>query len=228
MISLHNGPVLIALADDHLLMRRGLAAVLHELGEVNICAEASNGRELIQAINNLVQLPHICILDIHMPVMNGFEALSLIRDRWPAIKLLVISVCTEDMYLRKMMQSGADAYLPKGCDPRQLAEAINALLSVGKYYTTAYAPALLQDACGKICLPVIAPKEEQLLRLIGTEMTYQQIAVQMRISVRSVEGLRDNLFDKLKVHTRQGLTRQAIGMGYIPLSASINPFTSGS
>lgn len=216
----------IAIADDHYLMRKGLSTLLHEIGNITICAEASHGKELIEQLNTIAEPVEICILDAQMPILNGYDTLIRIKDKWPEIKVLILSVFTENMYVWKMWLGGADAYLAKDCDPQKLKEALATIKDNHLYFADLINPAELKNSKGKsIRMPDIKPKEEQLLTYIGTDLPYHVIATKMHITPRSVEGLRDSLFEKFKVNSRQGLTRLAIGLGYIPLSGVLNPFS---
>lgn len=217
-------PTRIAIADDHYLMRKGLATLLHEIGNIKICAEASHGKELIEQLSILTEDVEICIVDAQMPVMNGYETLIRIKDKWPKTKVLILSVFTENIYVWKMWLAGADAYLPKDCDPEKLKEALTAIKQNNTYFNDLINPAEMRNSKGKVRIPDIKPKEEQLLTYIGTDMPYHVIAQKMHTTPRSIEGLRDSLFEKFKVNSRQGLTRLAIGLGYIPVSGVLNPF----
>src|SRR5689334_13883128 len=120
-------PVRIAIADDHAMFRKGVMAVVGRLN-VRFVAEAANGRELLDTIDALPHLPRICILDINMPVLNGYETLQQIKQRWPQIEVLILSMLDSEAMARNILSEGAAGYLLKDGPPEELEKAIQAII----------------------------------------------------------------------------------------------------
>lgn len=118
----------VAIAEDHWVLRASLSDILSKYG-YSIVLEAANGEELLSAIPDLKQLPDICIMDINMPIMDGFAATREMKRRWPEVKILGYSVNKEQSIIQEMLNSGADSFLSKGEKPGKLDNALKALLT---------------------------------------------------------------------------------------------------
>jgi two-component system invasion response regulator UvrY len=209
----------IVLIDDHILMRNGLAGHLQKMGH-NVLFQADNGQ---QFINELPRhpLPEIVILDINMPVMDGYETAGWLRTQHPTIKMLALSMYDDEHSILRMIKLGAKGYIPKDCHPVELQNAIESLLLKG-YYHTEHVSTALMDSVAKPeqYMDVIqnwglTDKEVEFLKLICSEMTYKEIADHMHVSPRTVDGYRDGLFEKLTIRSRVGLVLFAIKHGIV-------------
>lgn len=207
--------ITIALVDDHQMLRNGLAEMLTNKG-FKIIFEANNGKECIDALQSSNTIPDIVLLDITMPVMNGYETASWIKKLYPAIKILALTMYdTEDSIIR-MLKCGARGYVLKEGNSRELVNALNTLYAMGYYsndlITTKMINALQQntDESTDATIRKLSNREIEFLQLCCSEMGYKEIAAKMSISQRTVDGFREGLFEKLNVHSRTGLVLYAI------------------
>ncbi len=210
------GKIKIAIADDHALFRKGICELLSDFKEIEVLFDVSNGAELIKAIAAAVVKPEVCLLDINMPVMDGFETAREIKTQWPYIKILAVSMYDQDFTIIRMLHSGATGYVLKDIEPEELKEAIIQINSTGFYLSKVITPqvldiAQLQEEDEKY-IP-ITDNEKIFLKLCCTELTYKEIADKMGCSPRTVDGYRDKLFTKLHVTSRTGLAMYAIREG---------------
>ena len=199
----------VALVDDHHLFRSEIASIIQKLDGYRVIFEASNGEELIGNIL-LGHKPDIVMLDINMPVMNGINSVSWLRSAQPEIKLIVLSTSDEPEKVLAMLKLGIRGYLLKSAEAYEYEQALKKVSHNDIYYP---------DFVTKYLLDTIIPvtdhsrlnlREIQFLKLASSELTYKEIADQMRVSVRTVDGYRDQLFDKLHVKSRVGLVLYAI------------------
>ncbi|MBS1773410.1 MAG: response regulator transcription factor [Bacteroidetes bacterium] len=129
-----NMPIKIAIADDFPALVKGLSLLINSFENCEVIIEAYNGKELINAIEQSTIKPNICFLDINMPIMDGYEALKYIKERWPAIHLIMSSMLYDTKNIRKAIELGASSFLPKEADVSEIATAINEVIEHGKYY----------------------------------------------------------------------------------------------
>lgn len=205
----------VALADDHALMRKGVAEMLSKFEEVKVVMEAGNGRELISKINVADTVPDVCILDINMPEMNGYDTAIEIKKTWPKVGILALSMYDTELNIIKMLRSGARGYLLKDSDPEELLQAIMSIHKHGFYYSdmvTGRMLNILHDPEGRTNVD-LTDKEIQMLKYCCTELTYKEIAEEMNLSARTIDGYRETLFRKLNITTRTGLAMYAIKAG---------------
>jgi hypothetical protein len=186
---------------------------------MTVILEAGNGRELIEKLSAADTLPDICIVDINMPEMNGYETASEIRKHWPDVKILALSMYDTELNIIKMLRSGANGYVLKDSDPEDLRVAITRICKDGFYHSELVTGRMLNilfDPNGKMNTE-INDRELTFLRLCSTELTYKEIADQMCLSPRTIDGYRENLFKKLNITTRTGLAMYAIKAGVVPV-----------
>jgi len=206
----------IALADDHSVMRNGLATLLKGLG-YSILYEAGNGKEFIEKTGQQ-PLPDVAILDINMPVMDGYETAAWLKENHPGVRVLALSMYNDEAAIIRMLKSGARGYILKDSDIADVKAAIESVISRG-YYPSDLVTGKLIHSINHLDAPEGASikelfklnkKEIEFLKLACSEMSYKEIAGQMFLSPRTVEGYRDALFEKLQVKTRVGLVLFAI------------------
>jgi len=205
----------IAIADDHTILRKGVAEILSKFDDFSVIMEAANGKELIAKMDTVTTLPDVCIVDINMPEMNGYETASSIRTNWPHIKILALSMYDTELNVIKMLRNGANGYVLKDADPEELRTAITRVHKDGFYHSeivTGRMLNILHDPNGKMNIE-INDKELQFLGYCCTELTYKEIADKMFLSPRTIDGYRENLFKKLNITTRTGLAIYAIKSG---------------
>jgi DNA-binding NarL/FixJ family response regulator len=208
----------IALVDDHLLFRKGLATIINSFPNYHIIIEASSGKEFTTLISQS-NMPTIVILDVTMPDMNGYETANWIHQNYPEIKILALSMLDNEKAIIKMLRNGAKGYILKDSDPKDLKEALDQLMQKGVYLNELMCSHLIdninsqlhEDAQGfyrkKIALN---DREIDFLQRICSDMSYKQIADDMYLSPRTIDGYRDALFQKLRVSSRIGLVLYAI------------------
>jgi len=207
----------IALADDHAILRKGVAEILSKFDNMSVMMEAANGRELITKLESATTLPDVCIVDINMPELNGYDTAAEIRRRWPEIKILALSMYDTELNVIKMLRNGANGYVLKDSDPADLRVAIERVYKDGFYHSelvTGRMLHILHDPDGKINVE-LNERELTFLGYCCTELTYKEIADKMFLSPRTIDGYRETLFKKLTITTRTGLAMYAIKAGVV-------------
>lgn len=214
----------VAYAEDHDLVRGTVIEYLENLGGIKVIIEAGNGRELISRIEDSSVMPDVCLVDIIMPEMNGFETVANIKRKWNDIKILVLSGFLSEEYLIKMILAGANGYLTKKVKPREIKKAIEDVHEFGLYNSELFTPRFINDVRNKrIALPQLTGKEIQLLKLSIEDKTFDEIAQLMNTSSKSIEGHRNRLYTKLGIKTRAGLAIYAVRFGYVAIDPGISP-----
>ncbi|MFD1255760.1 response regulator [Mucilaginibacter terrae] len=199
----------IVLVDDHRLFRSGMAALINSLPGYKIIYEASNGIELSRKLTSKTK-PHILLLDINMPQMNGVDTAHWLKTNYPEVKIIVLSMFEDADKVLAMLKLGVKGYLLKDAEPHEFEQALHKVANNEVYFpqfVTKHLVYNINNAPGKIKLN---SREVEFLKLAGTELTYKEIADQMCISARTVDGYRDQLFDKLQIKSRVGLVLYAI------------------
>ena len=212
-------PIRIAIADDHTMLRKGIVGLLRTSDKFEIVAEAGNGQELIDLIGKLKEHPDVCMLDVNMPVLDGYKTLVKLKEIYPLMKFLILSMNDSEFAIIKMLRNGANGYLLKEDDPEELKRAIE-YVAENDFYHSALTSAHLRGirkSGDKYKAIAMNTNEQTFLELCCTEMVYKEIAAQMGLSVRTVEGYRDELFQKLGVNTRTGLVIYALKNGMVNL-----------
>lgn len=215
-----DNPIQIAIADDHVIMRNGLSTLIASFPGFKVMLEADNGKELVEQLSRSTVQPDIIILDISMPVLNGYETLIELKKKWPDIKVLVLSMYNNEFSIIKMLRNGAKGYILKACDPKELHTALMDIYTRGFYNSELVSSRFFQliHSNNEHLLPKISEKEFQFLNYCCTELNYREIAQLMGMSTRTVEGYRDSLFEKLNLNTRIGLVMYAINTGIVPIN----------
>ena len=207
----------IALADDHVLLRNGLASMIRQMG-YTVLFEADNGQDLIEKIGSGPG-PDLVLMDINMPGMDGHETTAWLKNNRPLIKTLALSMYDDEQIIIRMLANGACGYILKDSEARELKAAIEMVMQQGFYFSELVTGKLLytvnrMDVTGAgMKLSKLTDREIEFLKLACTEMTYRTIAQQMNLSPRTIDGYRDALFEKLHIKTRVGLALYAIKNG---------------
>jgi DNA-binding NarL/FixJ family response regulator len=215
--------IYIAIVDDHTIFRRGLAALISLFPGYKVLLDAANGREFIQALKP-PHYPDIVLLDVAMPVMDGYETAEWIRVNLPSTRVLALSTMDNDTAILKMIKHGARGYLLKDADTSELKLAFNDVQTKGYYYNevmtrkvlTSMQAIINTDSDAAACLH-LTEREVEFLKLACTEKTYKEIAAQMYLSERTIDGYRENMFRKLNVNSRVGLVLFAIKNGLVKI-----------
>ncbi len=199
----------IALVDDHRLFRSGIVSLLNDFKQFKVIIEAANGEELIRKISPNFK-PHIILLDINMPIMNGSTTALWLKKAYPEISVIVLSMFDDPERVLEMLKLGVKGYLLKDAEPAEFEQAL-LKVSQGEVYYPEFVTRLLVDSINHpIANNILNAREIEFLRLASTELTYKEIADQLSVSVRTVDGYRDSLFDKLQVKSRIGLVLYAV------------------
>ncbi len=202
----------IVIIDDHYLFTKALEDMVNNFEgyEVLFCAE--NGKDFINKLAKENDKPAIVLLDLNMPIMNGFETLAWIKSHKPDLKVLILSMNDEERNIIQAVRNGAHGYLLKNTTPNELKSALDHLLSNGFYHNEVVSSALLNNVNAKPQKPHEALKEQEIrfLKLVCTEMTYKEIAEEMALSPKTIDGYRQVLFDKLNIKSRVGLVLYAM------------------
>jgi len=203
----------VALVDDHTLFRKGIVELVNGFDNFKIIYEAEHGRQL-QEIIDQGDVPEIILLDISMPIMDGFATAAWLRERYPDIKILILSMNDDEQTVIRMLKLGAKGYILKDADPIQLEEALNQLQKTGFYHTELISQALVNNIYNEAELQNqkknFSDRELEFMKHASSELTYREIADKMCLSPRTIDGYRENLFEKLNVKSRVGLVLYAI------------------
>ncbi len=216
----------LALVDDHKLFRKGLKSLIDMLGpQYEVIFEANNGKDL-QSLLTPDNSPDIILLDINMPEMDGFSTVKWLSTHFPLIKTLVVSMVEKEETVVSMLKLGVKGYLCKDVEPKELSEALNSVYNKGFYYTDFITGKLLHaiqqdnngDGYGNGNQSYqLNERERDFLKLACSELTYNEIALQMSLSPKTIDGYRNALFEKLNIKSRVGLALYAVKNGLVHL-----------
>lgn len=210
----------IIIADDHQLVAEGLKAIVEQNENNQVISMASNGAELLKQLEILQ--PDLILLDIDMPVMNGMEALPLIKKKYPEVKVIVLTMHEEKSLVKKFTSLGAQGFVVKSTDQDELLMAINRVIYGGQYFSSSLtlnmiaqgmSPATNSDFDDKKA--ILTDREVEILKLIAAGMSNKEIGEKLFISHRTVDTHRTNLMKKLEVNNIAGLIRYAIKHGFV-------------
>jgi DNA-binding NarL/FixJ family response regulator len=202
-------PIRVALVDDHRLFRSGIASLIHNFDRYTILFEAGDGDEMIRKISPKLK-PHIILLDINMPKMDGIAAARWLRHVHPDINIIILSMFEDADKVLTMVKMGVKGYLLKDSEPHEFEEALQRVSENELYYPTFVTRHLVDNIDADFNISKLNSRELEFLKLASTELTYRQIAQEMCVSTRTVDGYRDQLFGKLRVKSRIGLALYAI------------------
>ncbi|RDC57181.1 DNA-binding response regulator [Pedobacter chinensis] len=199
----------IAIVDDHTLFRSGLASLLDEFDEIEVLFEGVNGQDLQNKIKNYPDV-QLILMDINMPVMDGFAATKWIKENYPNINVLALSMLEDEKAIIGMLKAGAGGYMLKESTPLELLAAIKAITEKGFFVNDLVSGRLfvaIKDGDSK---PVFSIRELAFLQHCASELTYREIADIMNVSPRTIDNYRESLFAKLNIKSRTGLVVYAI------------------
>lgn len=212
-------PISIAVADDHRLIREGILNTLQLIYPKDFVLhfEVENGGKLIEKLTQVDKLPDIILLDISMPVMNGYEAMSIIRTKWPDQKVIAMSMYRDKYAIVKMIYNGANGFITKDISPDEIYMALTTTHITGTYFQGQYSKFSSKTIHElKTRIPNITDKQMKFLALCPTKMHYNEIAQELGLSIRTIHSYRDTLFRKFDVNTRIELALFAIRIGLQP------------
>jgi|SRR4051812_12665180 len=204
----------ILLADDHLIVRQGLRALLERSG-MEIVGEAGDGQEAVRLAEK--HNPDVAVLDLVMPTLNGLEAGRQILQRLPGTKVVLLTMQTEDHQVATALRAGIKAYLLKTQAAEDLVEAIKNVMRGQVFLSSAVSRVVVDGYLSGAQAPVdpLAPREREVLQLVAEGKTSKEIAALLNVSVKTAESYRANIMEKLDIHETAGLVRYAIRRGLI-------------
>lgn len=211
-MAVNNKNVKVALVDDHKLFRKGLAELINDFPGYSVVDDFDNGWELQQKLSEAT-VPDIVLLDVNMPEMSGYEVALWLKECYPQIRILALSMNGNEMSILRMIRAGARGYILKDIDPAELKMSLDHVVTKGYFHSELVSTALIQNL-------QTDPKQEQMqqlnerelkfLELACSELTYKEIAVKMNLAPKTIDGYRESLFEKLQVRSRVGLVLYAI------------------
>lgn len=209
----------VAIVDDHSLFARSLEKLINSFSNFRVLFHAKNGKEFKGFIEEAQILPEIVLLDINMPVMNGFETAEWIMANHPKIKILALSMEDDEQTILKMLRKGAKGYLLKDIHPEILNTALKELIERGYYHSEKVSETLLHSISPDEEGIILNFKENEMtfIQLACSEMTYKEIADIMDLSPKTIDGYRQDLFKRLKIKNRVGLVIFALKKNLIKL-----------
>ena len=208
----------IVIVDDQNLFRQSLALLVNSVDDFNLVGDYAGGQQLIDALQSLDTRIDIAIIDMDMPGMNGIELNKYLHQHHPKIKVIILSVHVNELLISKMINNGAASYIAKNCDKDELILAVTMVFKTGFYFNNEVINSVRNHAQNRLAandvlngLPVVLSKrEQQILQLICKEYNNAEIAKELYLSVRTVEGHRTSLIDKIKCRNTAGLVLFAI------------------
>jgi len=211
----------VLLVDDHRMLREGLRSLLAEVPDIEVVGEASDGREAVDLVRTL--LPHVVVMDVGMPELNGVDATRRIRTEYPRVKVIALSTHTDRRYVHHMLEAGATGYVLKISAHEDILRAIRAASAGKTYLSPEIAGAVVErstsahDGSGISAYSSLGPREREVLQLVAEGKTSGETAKQMHISIKTVETHRRNIVQKLGLHGTAELTKYAIREGLTSL-----------
>jgi two-component system response regulator NreC len=215
----------VVVADDHTIVRQGLLALLNEQQDIEVVAEAEDGRDALKKVEKF--LPDILILDVGMPRLNGLEAARQIKRQNQTVKILMLTMHSDEEYIFETLKAGASGYLLKDAAATELITAIHSIHSGQSYLSPSVSHRVIENYIRRSDPPnnedtgshkLLTEREREVLQLVAEGKTNREIADILNISIKTVDNHRTNLMNKLDIHDRAGIVRYAIRKGIITLT----------
>ena len=209
----------VYLADDHTMLREGLSALLQAQADLKVVGMASNGRQAIHDV--AILLPHVVIMDIAMPELNGVDATKILKKTVPATKTIILSMYATKEHIFRALQAGAQGYLLKNSAGAELVNAIRAVHNGQRYLGQKIPESMVEDykynRAAVSPLNALSPREREVLQLVAEGHSSAQVAGMLSLSPKSIETYRSRLMQKIGVHDVSGLVKFSIQHGLISL-----------
>jgi hypothetical protein len=219
---MQNQTIKVAMADDHVLLRTALSSLINATEKCKVIFEASNGKELISKINK-DSMPDVVILDLNMPHMNGQETAQYLQEHFPAVNVLMLTMYDSELALIRLLKAGVKGFMKKDIHPAELIYEIESVHESGYYYSAQTSSNLAglfrnsEDKSRSFDKIMLSDLEIQFMLLVCTELTYKEIASELKMNPRAIDGMRDNLFTRLDIKSRVGLAMYAIKNGIVAI-----------
>lgn len=216
----HNQKYSLLLADDHIVLRDGLANLINETGQFSVCCKADNGKQVVAAFN-AGRRPDIVMLDLNMPEMDGYNTAEWIVQHYPDVKILILTMFDSEVAMIRLLQLGVRGFLKKDISPEDLKLALLAVAEGGYYYAHSTTGKLVnffrRSNFSELTVDkkILTALEIEMLKLACTEKTYKEIASELNLSPRAIENHREALFEKLDIKSRVGLALYAVKNGIV-------------
>jgi DNA-binding NarL/FixJ family response regulator len=207
----------VLLADDHRLFRDGLRTLLEQQAGLEVVGLAVDGQSVLTQIDT--SRPHVIVMDLSMPGLNGLETTRRLRTDHPDVAVLMLSMHTDHRFVVEALRAGALGYLPKDCDIGELREAIHAVHRREIYLSRSIAGRVVRDYLAltddrpESAFSVLSPREREVLQMLAEGRTSRDVAGALHVSIKTVETHRKNLMDKLGIRSIAELTKYAIREG---------------
>jgi DNA-binding NarL/FixJ family response regulator len=208
----------VVIVDDHTLIAQALRGIIANFELFEVLYECENGLDLQDKFKNPKNIPNIVLLDISMPIMDGFETAKWLKENHPDILIMTLSMQDDEQSVIKMIKNGANGYLLKNTHPAELEKALSKMVEHGYYYpdwaSKLVFTSLNDNKKTSSNIKKLTDREKEFLKFSISEMNYKEIAEKMFCSPRTVESYRDSLFEKLELKTRVGLAIYALKNGF--------------
>lgn len=209
-----SSKITLAIVDDHILVRNGFASLLKELDNIEVILEASNGLELLEQLVH--KQPDIILLDIEMPIMNGVQTAELLKEKYPQIKVMILTMYKDDCHLLQLIERGAKGFLQKEISPEVLLFAIHEVHKNGYYFDKHISAALAKKIAGSGNSVQtghsehLSDKEVEIIRLICEEYSNKEIAEKLFLSHRTIDTYREKIMQKIGAKNTAGVVMYAV------------------
>lgn len=204
----------VVVVDDHTLLLQAIGGLVDDFEQFDVLYLCKNGQELLEKFKNPKNIPDIVLMDINMPILNGIETTEILKEKYPEVKVLALSVEENETTILKMLRAGAKGYLMKDTKSSILKEALGQLMERGYYHTNTITKILVGSLHKNEDEVSLKEREKEFLMHACTEMTYKEIAEKMFLSPKTIEGYRDSIYEKLNIRNRIGLVLYAIKHDY--------------
>ena len=202
----------VAIVDDHQLFANILETLINTFENFHVLYYAKTGSEFLNKLKDEANIPDVVLMDINMPGMSGIDTMNIVNEKYPSVKAIALTMETDDETIVKMLQAGARGYLSKDIDPEVLKTSLREVAEKGFYYSERTREVLFSSIYNKKDSPPVVLKEREIefLKQVCTEKTYKEIASEMFLSPKTIDGYREALFEKLSIKSRVGLAIYAI------------------
>jgi len=212
----------IILVDDHKITRQGLRLLVEKQKDMQVVAEAQDGRSAVELVDKLE--PDLVIMDVTMPDLNGMEATRQILTRSPDVKVIALSMHSDSLFVTEMLKSGASGYLLKDCAFEELVRAIYSVIKGNTYLSPSISSVVVDDYLHRLSryasnADVLTNREREVLQLLAEGKSTKQIALKLYVSAKTIETHRRQIMEKLDMHSIAELTKYAIRKGFTSLES---------